>query len=487
MGIERLSTFIAGKEILPDLAISPRINSLDGSVSLPVSETSGVQLRSALRFGEESQKKVSLIPMAQRIEDARFLMSEYSKRSADIAWGLALFRGYIAADSEWMCNVNEAWANSLDVLAEVMFASRSGIQRLPGSNDSLQWRSKGKAALFCASTMDGPPAMVTICHAMLSGTHLILRPSWRDAVTHLAYEILYENRLAHYGQLVRWPSQSDQSRVLNKQIIANVSQFLVFSSNETFRDLIKDVAEPGTDDWDEIQRRARRYGTGLPLAIVTPHTNLDSAADELIEAARLGNGRFCLSAGPVFVMRACYSELLAKLVERSKLLKGGDPLCASSHLGCIDPTERNALIIGIKSFGGRVAYGEIHQKHMDVVILADVPQLTPCLYSEFPGTLLALIAVDNFTEVQSLALDALKKNHREAWTAVTVFGNDEEFNDIQQRLDSYRFLKTGVTARVKQLLPHQGSYFGLDLVRRSTVELNDLKVLNCDNLKEASL
>ncbi|MBC7533417.1 MAG: aldehyde dehydrogenase [Oligoflexus sp.] len=473
MGIERLSSFIAGREIVPTEANALQVTSLDSSLSLPSAETTSIQLRSALRFADESQTLLAKIPMAQRIRDAQFLMTEYSKRYPDIAWGLAHFRGYVSADTQWMCNVNQDWAKRLETLAEVMFGSSSGTTAIPGSGDSIVWRSKGKAALFCASTMDGPPAMVTICHAMLSGTHLILRPSWRDVVTHLAYEILYSNGLAHYGQLVRWQSTSEHSQNLNKQVLNSVAQFMVFSSNETFRDLIAGAADPTTEAYEAIVRRARRYGTGLPLAIVTPSADLQKAADELIEAARLGNGRFCLSAGPVFVLRPCYQELLDRLVNASSQLKEGDLALPTTRLGKIDPSESPALTEGLRNFGGKPAYGSIHAHFMDVMILADVPTTSPCLYSEFPGTLLALIPVDSWEEMEKLAEEALKKNHREAWTAVTLFGDESEFQRIQLTINSYRFLQTGVTARVKQLLPHQGSYFGLDLVRRTTMERNE--------------
>ena len=107
---------------------------------------------------------------------------------------------------------------------------------------------------------------------------------------------------------------------------------------------------------------------------------------------------------------------------------------------------------------------------MDLVVLEDVSSSSPCLYQEFPGTLLALIPYENRDEAIQIAQRSLPENHREAWTAVNVFGSDEDYQEFVYDIDAYHFLRGGVTSEPKFLLPHQGRYFAFDLTRRTTVE-----------------
>jgi hypothetical protein len=107
---------------------------------------------------------------------------------------------------------------------------------------------------------------------------------------------------------------------------------------------------------------------------------------------------------------------------------------------------------------------------MDVLILEDVSSSSPCLYQEYPGTLLALIPYTSRDEAVTIAQKSLEKNNREAWTAVNVFSSDKDYKEFTYQIDSYHFLRGGITSEPKFLLPHQGRYFAFDLSRRLTTE-----------------
>jgi acyl-CoA reductase-like NAD-dependent aldehyde dehydrogenase len=470
MGIATLPSFIAGVRVEPD-ASSPRIRSIDGEQELPVAETTPVQLRRALRYADEGQALLLDSSLAQRIEAARLVIREYARREGDACWSLAKFRGLVARDTRWMCEVNVRWAEQFEVLVEAAFGS---MARRIASGESAQgvlsWRSKGKACLFSSSTMDGPAAVVALAHAMISGTHLILRPSFRDAATHFAFEILEAHGLSHYAQLVRWRGNAPDAPLLNRQLLGNVAQGIVFSANETYRELLDGVATPGSADWDALHARTTRYGTGLPLAIVTAQADLDRAARDIVEGARLGGGRFCLSAGPVLVDRSCQRELLERIVRQASELRRGPPLDEQSELSSHETENAEGMRAALASFGGSVAHGAIRPTDMDVVVLADVPMTSSALHRELPGPVLSLIPVDGLAEAAQAAGTALRRNHRQAWTAVVVFGNERDFIEVQRSVTSFRYLAGGVVSRVRLLLPHQGSYFAVDLMRRVSIE-----------------
>jgi acyl-CoA reductase-like NAD-dependent aldehyde dehydrogenase len=465
-----LTQYVAGVRLAPT-ADDPRITSLDGSIELAIAETHAVELRRALRHADDCQAMLDETPLSARIEVARLLVAEYARRVDETCWALANFRGITASDTRWMCRVNLEWAANFEALTEVLWGEHvDSAPAVTGPTAALRWRSRGTAALFSSSTMDGPPAVVALCHAILSGTHFILKPSFRDAVTHMALDALYDHGLQHYAQLVRWRSDAPHAAQLNRQLLNQASQAVVFSSNEAYRALLDTAAAPASEEHEALRLRVKRYGTGLPVAIVTNEADLEQAARDLVEGARLGGGRFCLSACPVLVDRRVHDALVARIVAHAEPLRAGPVLAESTELSAHDPADTASLRAVLRSFGGTPVFGEVRDQDMDVVVLADVPVGTPALHRELPGTALAVIPVEGLEHALTVAAGALRQNHREAWTAVVLFGDAQQFATLHRALPAYRYLRGGVVSRVKLLLPHQGAYFALDLMRRVTLE-----------------
>lgn len=473
MGLNQLPCFVAGRRVDPPDGTPFRVESIDQSLSVSAAVTSPTGLRAALRFAGESQYRLNCSPLSERTQVVQSLIRLYYQRRHEVAWALAHFRGIVRRDADWMSEVLSAWGSEIPkflTLAGVVPGDGESVQNLLASRRSrVLWRSRGPATLLCSSTMDGPPAVATLCHAILSGTHVIMRPSWRDAVTHFAFEALAEMGFGHYAQLVRWPSGGKESGLLNRQMLRHTSQSLIFSSNETYSKLLSDAADPCTDEWLDLQRRSRRYGTGLPLVIVTPNANLDRVADQLVEGARKGNGRFCMSTGPVLVAESCYDALLPRLVSEVARLVAGDLHCSGTDIGRCALEERRSLEQAISRFGGRVSSGRLSDESMNVLIVSDVPRESPCLAQEYPGPALFLIRVRDRTDAITLAQDGLRRNSREAWTSITTQGDEEDFAAVSNSVSSYRHVRGGVTTEVDLCTPHQGSYFLLDLMLRSVL------------------
>jgi hypothetical protein len=470
--IKHLPCYIAGERI--DLIPGEHtgaITSIDQKVQVPVVTTTPAQLRKALRFAEKSQKILERTPMEERVRVARLVMSTYKQYEAQVRWGLANFRGIVAKDSFWMCKLLDNWSQQLETFVSSVWQLNPDFSRTISFKDEmsadLTYRSKGFGTFFCASTMDGPPAIAALCHGILSGTHLIVRPSWRDTATHFMFDILLQHGLGHYAQLVRWPSDAPESKVLNQQLITNVQQAIIFCSDETFQDLVEDS---GLKTVSAVNSKMKKYGTGLPLVIVTPNTDLKHAAALIVEGARLGNGKFCLSHGPVLVQREAYPAFIQEVVACAKNLKPGDLLDLTTEAGGWDSEELATLKRQLASFGGTVAYGEINEKKMDMMILKDIPSSSPCLFREFSGTYVGLIPYDTLQDAVTIAQSSLAHNNREAWTAVNFFGSNDELKEYSQAISSYYFLRGGITAIPRFLMPHQGSYFALDLMRRQSDE-----------------
>ena len=470
--IKHAPTFVAGVRCEPE-GDANKIISLDGQIEIPSAVTTASQLREALRYAESSQEKLHKTSLEERVEVVKLVLKEAAKYREEMSWGLAKFRGLVSKDTHWMCDLLINWSEQVDELVSAVWGlgakSTKPIQYKSRFMGNLSFRSKGTAALITSSTMDGPPGIAAISHAILSGTHVIVRPSWKDLTTHFMFEILHANGLDHYGQMVRWPSSDPQTMSLNRQLIQNVEQGIVFSSDETFAQLIQGMGDDFASH-SVLTQKLHKYGTGLPLVIVTGETDLDEAARLIFLGARRGNGKFCLSHSPVLVHESIHSSLLEKLSKLSHGIKVGDLLNRETERGQWEPEDLVGLKKLAQRFGGNVVQGSFGENSMDVLIIDDVPSTSSCLYREYPGTLLALVPFTNLDEAVSVAQKSLKENRREAWTAVNVFSGEKDYKELICRVDSYHFLRGGITSEPKFLLPHQGRYFAFDLSRRLTTE-----------------
>lgn len=470
--IKQLPCYIAGSRVDAESNEQSTVVSMQGDITIPVATTNATQLRQALRYADVSQQILNKVSIQERVEVVKLVLRKYAEYREQVVWGLGNFRGLVAKDSFWMSDLLIQWSEQVDELVESVWGLGKDCQR-PISHGSkilgnLSFRSRGKAAIISSSTMDGPPGVAAICHALLSGTHVIVRPSWRDTVTHFMFQILHDHKLDHFGQMVRWQSTGPDTMSLNQQLIRHVQQAIVFCSDNTFEELISGMGE---ENRKYFVQKINKYGTGLPLVIVTENADLDYAAKTILLGARRGNGKFCLSHSPVLVSHKCHAELSKKLVEHASKLKGGDLFSLETEKGCWEENDLKQLSRLAKSFGGKQIYGEFSEKSMDLVILDEVPQNSACLHQEYPGTLLAIVPFSDQNEAVSIAQKALKVNNREAWTAVNLFSSPEEYRQMTQLIDAYHFLDGGVTSEPKFLLPHQGRYFAFDLSRRLTTEL----------------
>ncbi len=476
--IKHLPLYIGGVRIDHDEDQEVQsVLSLDAKSKVSAMAANASQIREALRFSVASQKRLDRTTLQERMDVVKLVLTEYAKFRKEIAWGLAEFRGLATQDSEWMCDLLIQWSQQVEELVSSVWGLGGEDAKRVLFKDQLMglvgFRSRGQGALITSSTMDGPPGVAAICHAILSGTHMIIRPSWRDVVSHFMFQVLHEHKLDYYCQLVRWQSEGPEAMAFNRQLISNVKQGIVFCSDKTFDELMSGVSEKdATGNYRSKAhsgyQKINKYGTGLPLVIVSKEADLDASIENIFVGARRGNGKFCLSHTPVLVDRKIYPALLEKLVERSKRVKSGDLHDRTVERGLWEAEDIRSLKSVLPSFGGRVAYGEFYGNSMDVIILEDVPQNSPCLSQEFPGTLLALIPYDRNEDAIAIAQRSLLVNNREAWTAVNIFGSTEEYEAFCSAIDSFHFLRKGITSEPRFLLPHQGRYFAFDLTRRQT-------------------
>ncbi|GAA4283108.1 aldehyde dehydrogenase family protein [Brevibacterium daeguense] len=101
---------------------------------------------------------------------------------------------------------------------------------------------------------------------------------------------------------------------------------------------------------------------GKSPSIVFPDSNTDEVLDQVVLATRFARqGQSCTSGSRLFLHEDIHDDFLARLVERLKAMKVGDPRDESSDIGCIINQKQydqiaNYIEIGKSMDGVEVAY-----------------------------------------------------------------------------------------------------------------------------------
>jgi acyl-CoA reductase-like NAD-dependent aldehyde dehydrogenase len=91
-------------------------------------------------------------------------------------------------------------------------------------------------------------------------------------------------------------------------------------------------------------------------------------------------------------------------------------------------------------------HGAAYESTPSVVILDEVDPESPCLHQEIPCAVLCLIPFEHAEKAVEIARHALRRNGREAWTALTGFGSSEDARNYARSIPAYRVLHGGVNA-----------------------------------------
>jgi len=116
-----------------------------------------------------------------------------------------------------------------------------------------------------------------------------------------------------------------------------------------------------------FKRLALELGGKNPT-IVCADANPEEALSAAVRAAFDNQGQICLCGSRIFVERSIHDSFLANFVERTKALRVGDPLDASTDLGSVISEQHRDKIAGFveqaMSDGGKVLCGGAQPTHL---------------------------------------------------------------------------------------------------------------------------
>ena len=156
--IKQIPTFVAGVRCDAEAGSEENlVKSLDGKIAIPSAVTSASQLREAIRYASKCQEKLNRTSLEERMEVVKLVFKEVIRYREEIVWGLAKFRGLVAQDSHWMCDLIDKWSGQVEELATLIWGvDKNGPQKVhfkDGSSVQMNFRSRGEAALITSSTI----------------------------------------------------------------------------------------------------------------------------------------------------------------------------------------------------------------------------------------------------------------------------------------------------------------------------------------------
>ncbi len=193
---------------------------------------------------------------------------------------------------------------------------------------------------------------------------------------------------------------------------------------------------------DTVKRVTLELGGKSPN-IVLADANMDEAVKGATTGIFYGKGEVCAAGSRLFVERKIHDEFMAKLVDRAKKLKPGDPLDPKTRLGAIVSEQQMNTVLGYietgKREGGKLVAGGNRVSvdggkgyFLEPTIFDDVDNKMKIAQEEIFGPVLATIPFDDVEQVADLANQNIYGLAAAVWT-----------NDVKKAHQLVRRLKAG--------------------------------------------
>ena len=164
---------------------------------------------------------------------------------------------------------------------------------------------------------------------------------------------------------------------------------------------------------DTLKRVTLELGGKSPN-IVFADSDLDSAVKGAINGIFYGKGEVCNAGSRLFIESKVKDEFTAKLIERAKNLRPGDPLDPKTRLGAIVSEEQMQTVLGyiekgksegaeLLAGGGRVSVNGDKGFFLEPTVFGSVSNDMTIAQEEIFGPVLATLSFEDVDQVAELA------------------------------------------------------------------------------------
>lgn len=253
-----------------------------------------------------------------------------------------------------------------------------------------------------------------IAAALVAGNTVVLKPAPATTLIGLALAEIFERAGLPAGVLST--VACDDAVASSLVADSRFRKILFTGSVPTGRKIMASAATHGTPVTLELG--------GKDPAIVCHDADLDRAAEGIVWAAFMNAGQTCASVERVYVDERVADSFVAKVVERTKTLRVGDPLDGSTDVGALTLERQVATVEAhVKDAVARGAKVEIGGARLDragnfyaPTVLTNVTHEMACMRDETFGPTLPIMRVSSLDEAIRLANDSPYGLTASGWT-----------------------------------------------------------------------
>ena len=274
---------------------------------------------------------------------------------------------------------------------------KEGSPMIPGRKMEVRFRPLGVIGVIGPWNYPFTNSMGDALPALMAGNTVVMKPSEVTPLTSLLIEKAFRECGMPDDVLLVATGRGDTGAAL----IDEVDMIMFTGSTATGKKVMAKAAETLTPVSLELG--------GKDAMIVLADANLERAANAAAYFSMFNGGQTCISIERVYVEEAIYDEFVAKVVEKVKALRQGDPsggpgtvevgaITFENQLGIIEGHVRDALDKGARALtGGRVG-GSGKGRFFEPTVLVDVDHSMQAMTEETFGPTLPIMKVADAEE-----------------------------------------------------------------------------------------
>ncbi|MEO8501327.1 MAG: aldehyde dehydrogenase family protein [Vicinamibacteria bacterium] len=260
--------------------------------------------------------------------------------------------------------------------------------------------------------------MTGIAAALMAGNTVVLKPAPATTLIGLAIGDLFARAGLPAGVLNTVACDDTVAAALVAD--PRFRKILFTGSVPTGRKIMASAAGQGTPVTLELG--------GKDPAVVCADADLERASSGIVWAAFLNAGQTCASVERVYVEEAVADAFIAKVIDKAKAIKVGDPLDANTDMGPLTMERQRAIveahIADARAKGARIETGGVRPEgaghFYSPTVLTNVDHSMAIMRDETFGPVLPIMRVSSLEEAIRLANDSPYGLTASGWTTSEV-------------------------------------------------------------------
>lgn len=351
----------------------------------------------------------------------------------------------------------EQWVENLEVFIE-------NVNEFSLAKDGIPFAERAILSpyiIVTAGNFEAYESFFLIAQTILSGTHLIIRPSAYDLATHIIFDIISRKELVDLGQKLTWDSKAHPDLI--KHLVRFAPGVSIFGSDDQIRSMLKTniweqypdghLQERTVEDLSE-GRKVRAYGSGNCLLVVMGKPEL--AAEHFYYAKVFAKGNKCWVPDGAIVLDKYEEAFCEKLIELDSQHKSDRPKFREEEIQSIDYYLSQKM--------GRIpdySKRESNSNSIGIMIYRNLNPDSPYFDQEITFPAAGIVSAESIEDAISSLKYIGRRRSIDRFLSIGYFGHEEGFKLIRRQVASEAY-HYDESSKVDLMQPHQGSYFMID-------------------------